>query len=328
MKALFPEDVVEFKPESDPARRSHLDYALSQEPFLELIPGLRAALSNPSVFVENITQSLAEEDTIDTEFGVHVLALYQWLEERHPALSLHDVILRVVDPRGVIVMDPTDYETLFAERSTTRLVQNISAPAAERFQGEPRIVEVLQRAYTWILLELRAPLDLVVRLSSSERAASIDERFLKPLVTDYALRPIQEVFAWDKILARLKPGEERYLVVFRSQRKPDADGAWLDQLDEAAHQEALQSGGLLAYFRGDLIEGNHCLSFCVWENREQARLAAAGPRHQEAVQATSAMYSSYVLERYTVRKEGTEIIFEIPHPTHTAPAPRGILAAA
>jgi hypothetical protein len=262
--------------------------------------------------------------------------LHQWLE-RHPAHSVTDVILHVVDPRGVIVMDPMDYETLFAERSTIRLVQNIAAPASERFQGEPRIVEVLQRAFTWILLELRAPLDLFSRLSSPERFASVDERLLKPIVPDYALRPIQEAFEWSKILAGLKPGEERYLVVFRSERKPDADGALLDRLDEEAHQEALRSGGLLAYFRGGLIGENQCLSFCVWGNRDQARLAAAGPRHQKAAQAASAMYSSYALERYTVRREGTEIVFEpvhispsgqAPHPIHATPASHGMRGAA
>jgi hypothetical protein len=318
MKALFPEGVVEVKPESDPAKRSHLDYALNKEVFLELIPGLREALSNPGSFVQNIIQKMADLDAIDPDFSARILAL-QKLSERFPHLSLPHVILRVTDPRGVVVMDPADYEKLFAERSLTRRIQNICAPVAERFQGEPRIIEILQKAFTWILLELRAPLDLMARLSSSERSASVNEELIKPLVTDYAVRPIQKAFAWNEILASLKPGEERYLVVFRSQRKPDADGGLLDRLDEKAHQEALQSGGLLAYFRGPLIGGNHCLSFCVWKSRAQARQASAGPLHQIAAQAASAMYSSFTLERYTVRKKGHKIVFA---PIRDSP-PRG-----
>jgi hypothetical protein len=47
-------------------------------------------------------------------------------------------------------------------------------------------------------------------------------------------------------------------------------------------------------------ERRACLSFCLWESREQAWRAAGGASHREAVEIAAEMYRSYVLEGYNL----------------------------
>ena len=86
-----------------------------------------------------------------------------------------------------------------------------------------------------------------------------------------------------------------YLVVFRSVRRPDADLVLLREHDDRAYEEALRSGGLLRYFKGHANERGECLSFCLWETRDQAREAAGAASHQSAADITARMYLSYML---------------------------------
>jgi hypothetical protein len=52
-------------------------------------------------------------------------------------------------------------------------------------------------------------------------------------------------------------------------------------------------------------ERRECLSFCLWEDREQARRASGGASHRTAAAITADMYESYVLERYDLIKEAS-----------------------
>ncbi len=47
-------------------------------------------------------------------------------------------------------------------------------------------------------------------------------------------------------------------------------------------------------------ERRECLSFCLWESREQAQRAAGGASHKSAMRITAQFYESYRLERYEV----------------------------
>ena len=59
-------------------------------------------------------------------------------------------------------------------------------------------------------------------------------------------------------------------------------------------------------------ERRECLSFCLWESREQARRAAGGASHREAVEITSKMYRAYGLERYDlIRDETGGLVFHL-----------------
>ena len=129
-------------------------------------------------------------------------------------------------------------------------------------------------------------------------------RGLSPIHPDHATLPVQEGFNWSSCLAEV-PFSRLYLVVFRSVRRATADLELLKEHDDRAYAEALEAGGLLRYFRGSMNERRECLSFCLWESREQALRAAGGASHRTAAATTAGMYESYVLERYDLVKEET-----------------------
>ena len=132
---------------------------------------------------------------------------------------------------------------------------------------------------------------------------------ISPLHPDYATRPIQEGFDWVSSLADC-PFDQLYLVAFRSVRRQEADLVMLREHDDRAYEEALASGGLLRYFKGHANERGECLSFCLWETREQARRAADAASHHSAAAISAQMYLSYVLERYWLTNVEDKLIFE------------------
>ena len=136
---------------------------------------------------------------------------------------------------------------------------------------------------------------------------------ISPIYPDYATRPVQDGFSWYSSLAGCA-FERLYLVVFRSVRRPSADLDLLREHDDRAYAEALESGGLLRYFKGEANERGECLSYCLWETREQAIEAAGAAAHQSAAEISVRMYESYVLDRYCLKKvvsaRGERLIFE------------------
>jgi hypothetical protein len=136
---------------------------------------------------------------------------------------------------------------------------------------------------------------------------------ISPIYPDYATRPIQDGFSWSSSLLGYA-FERLYLVVFRSVRRASADLELLCEHDDRAYEKALESGGLLRYFKGEANEQRECLSFCLWETRRQAIEAAGAASHQSAAEISARMYESYVLDRYWVRKVVTareeRLIFE------------------
>ena len=136
---------------------------------------------------------------------------------------------------------------------------------------------------------------------------------ISPIYPDYETRPIQDGFSWSSSLAGCA-FERLYLVVFRSVRRPSADLDLLREHDDRAYEKALESGGLLRYFKGEANERGECLSFCLWETREQAIEAAGAATHRSAAEISVRMYESYVLDRYWLKKvvttQGEKLIFE------------------
>ena len=125
---------------------------------------------------------------------------------------------------------------------------------------------------------------------------------------DYATLPIQAGFDWSPLFGCAF--ERLYLVVFRSVRRPDTDLVLLREHDDRAYEEALKSGGLLKYFKGHANDRGECLSFCLWETRDQARKAANATSHKAAADLTAQMYLSYVLDRYWLKKASENLVFE------------------
>jgi hypothetical protein len=136
---------------------------------------------------------------------------------------------------------------------------------------------------------------------------------ISPMYPDHATRPVQDGFSWSSSLAGCA-FERLYLVVFRSVRRPSADLELLSEHDDRAYEKALESGGLLRYFKGEANERGECLSFCLWETRRQAIEAAGAASHQSAAEITVRMYESYVLDRYLLKNvvsvRGERLIFE------------------
>src|SRR6266566_4928044 len=83
---------------------------------------------------------------------------------------------------------------------------------------------------------------------------------------DFASAPIVEAFNWDKFAAETDLSEW-YLVVFRSNRKLDADVSKLEELDDMAHDDAAGQPGFIFYFKGKILPGaahRRNVSFCMW----------------------------------------------------------------
>src|SRR5215210_3079927 len=131
---------------------------------------------------------------------------------------------------------------------------------------------------------------------------------ISPRQPDYASLSIEDGFYWSALYSC--QFERLYLVVFRSVWQPEADLDLLREHDDHAYEEALVSGGLLRYYKGQVNERGECLSFCLWETREQARQAADGASHRSAAGVSAQMYLSYSLERYWIWKVGEKLVFE------------------
>ena len=130
---------------------------------------------------------------------------------------------------------------------------------------------------------------------------------IHPVLHHYADKAIEEGFDWSSLDG--VPFERLYLVVFRSIRREDADVELLREHDDRAYEEAIRSGGLLRYFKGTPNERRECLSFCLWETREQAVRAAGAPQHGRAAEISYRTYERYDLERYDVLKGDGAIEF-------------------
>ena len=124
---------------------------------------------------------------------------------------------------------------------------------------------------------------------------------MRPITRKYAALPILEGFNWSECLAEVDAARF-YLVIFRSVRRETADPIRLKAYDDRAYAEAREQSGLLLYFRGGLNHRRECLSFCIWENQEQAQAATQLAAHEAAAQLTDEMYASFVLERWILTK--------------------------
>ena len=144
-------------------------------------------------------------------------------------------------------------------------------------------------------------------MSPDYRTASLYDacQRLSPIDPDYANLPVEEGFNWSSCLDEAC-FDRLYVVVFRSVRRASADVDLLQEHDNRAYAEAEGAGGLLFYFKGLVNERRECLSFCLWESREQARRAAGATSHREAAAITAEMYESYTIERYDLIKQGAQ----------------------
>lgn len=145
---------------------------------------------------------------------------------------------------------------------------------------------------------------------------------LAPTCAEYATLSVADAFNWSEAAADLGDGSW-YLVAFRSVRRAGCDESRLAEFDERAHQEAARAPGFVHYFKGPSATDGGCMSFCLWQSRDEARAAARQPAHQEAVSLLDEMYSTYTLEFLQVSREaGGPLTFEVYRPpVHIVPEP-------
>jgi hypothetical protein len=124
---------------------------------------------------------------------------------------------------------------------------------------------------------------------------------LVPVSDRYASLPVSEAFTWAACEGEVGPGEW-YMVAFRSTRRPGVDEARLTAYDDWAHAEAMHAPGFVHYFKGPTSADGHCMSFCLWDSRTEARAAAGRPAHIKAATLTHEAYATYTLEFNRVRR--------------------------
>jgi hypothetical protein len=129
-----------------------------------------------------------------------------------------------------------------------------------------------------------------------------------PINPHYMLLPVEQGFNWDECFGMVDSGQW-YLVVFRSKHLPNADEVLLTALDNGASESARRLPGFLHYFIGTPLESGECLSFCLWNSQEEARLASAQPEHREAMMKGIVYYEYYTLERHQVVKSDGAVSF-------------------
>ena len=116
------------------------------------------------------------------------------------------------------------------------------------------------------------------------------DKAMEPVRDDFAYVPTVDGFNWDRIGGAVRRKErigrkskEKYLVVFRSQRKPDANIERLEALEEAALEDAKKSKQLIAYKAGPIKDNDlKNVSYCIWRSAKTAyevshRAPHAGP---------------------------------------------------
>jgi len=125
---------------------------------------------------------------------------------------------------------------------------------------------------------------------------------------NFATAKLEEAFNWSDFASKTNL-RGWYMVAFRSNRKPSADLDLLDHLETLANDDAANQPGYLFYFKGKVLPGaTHLrnLSFCMWQDRECATVAAQRSAHRSASAVAQAMYEEYRIERYlaVVHTEG------------------------
>ncbi|TCD64163.1 hypothetical protein EIP91_004476 [Steccherinum ochraceum] len=137
----------------------------------------------------------------------------------------------------------------------------------------------------------------------------------QPVTPEYAETPYEVAFNWSELQLPEDSEREWYCVIFRSKRKEGSDGGPLYEADRLAHEEAVQSGGLILYWYGipHPITGLN-LSTCIWQSRQHAIAASSRPHHITAMRLAVASYDRYELGRYRLSKvKGETSVFVTPY---------------
>ena len=159
---------------------------------------------------------------------------------------------------------------------------------------------------------------------------------LNPTRPDYARADFIDSFNLDECITVLRSlsiavqyhwrEQSFYIVTFRSRRKRafmegKNTGSDISALDQGAHAEAIQSGGLLKYWFGEVDEEGNNLATCFWRSRGDARAGGRGSGHAKAMAAAVFLYDNYCFDRWRLTIEDNVCLL------YTSPSPRdGLLS--
>lgn len=145
---------------------------------------------------------------------------------------------------------------------------------------------------------------------------------------NYAHRVFPKAFTnFEVLLPLLRSARGAVLdaTVFYSRRKYPliVKGHDLSEHNHHAFNAAKNSGGLIVYFQGNLLAGHHggdtyldpdldldfipdCMSFCIWESLQQAKIGAGVPAHKEAAAKVNHWYTNFAIEKFEITIEKSE----------------------
>jgi hypothetical protein len=145
-------------------------------------------------------------------------------------------------------------------------------------------------------------------------------------VESYASQPLPQAFENIAIVAPLLQADETYdVTAFYSQRWPglaEAEVAALSAFNQRAFDAARAAGGLILYYQGDVLPDAQpnpalgldftpsCLSFCIWESRQQARAGSDIPAHRAAAKRAPLWYRAFDPKKYSLQRRANELVFQ------------------
>jgi hypothetical protein len=162
-----------------------------------------------------------------------------------------------------------------------------------------------------------------------ETAPSTDPAVGFVPVADYAQRPWPAAFveltgALEPLLLQTPEVEAFDVTAFYSRRWPNLPQRAENELlnfNQQAFNAAQQIGGLVVYYQGERVAPDStvqpdpelnlgfvpdCLSFCIWQSRQQALNGADVRAHSQAVRRVDQWYENFAIKKYVVLG-GTDI---------------------
>jgi hypothetical protein len=154
-------------------------------------------------------------------------------------------------------------------------------------------------------LSRTAPHPLPQDVMSTGCPVSSNESFIHLIRTSFNYTNIS--------LPATTPNHEYYGILFRSTRHRSAPSKSIRDLyaaDRRAHEEAINSGGLLMYWYGIPNAAGENVATCVWTSRDDAVTASRLVRHRAAAALASSVYQNYDVVRYVLKVESGRVAVE------------------
>jgi hypothetical protein len=245
-----------------------------------------------------------------------------------------------IAPASTFALQPFGFgvESTYASDSTKLSIDQwnntppILSDESQTVITHPSLTDTLKTSETLLVVSPYRTLPHLLDLQSVSKPYQLLAKALtlmQAIRPDYATAPYEASYNWQEIsLALIEllkedagfqwTSEELYVIIFRSQVPPNRNRSRLAALDQLAHAEAMESGGLLKYWFGNPDADGRNLATCrsfvpsieenqlhrkaltetgIWRARDDARKGGAGPGHRQAMRETLHLYTEWHVER-------------------------------